>query len=258
MKYVLLFVVVAFCYSLVVRKYKNPYKLIMVFGKKGSGKSSFLVRQAIKYQKKGYVVYTNMSDCCLADVRIINPDDLGDFVPCENSCLLLDEVGMLYDNRNFKNFKPAVRDFFKLQRHYRVVCFLASQTFDIDKKLRDLTDSMLLISNFLTAFSLVRPIRKSITLTEASSEGESRIAENLKFMLFTTWRLYWIPGTIKYFESFKVPQKPNLEYHIPDYPIKSNARKHMLRARKKGKDNYDYNGEKKRIRLFYKGFVQKK
>lgn len=224
MKYVILFILFCFVYSLAVRKYKNPYKLFMVFGKKGSGKSAFLVRQAIKYQKKGYIIYTNMSDCCLENIRIIDPDCLGEFVPCADSCLLLDEVGMLYDNRNYKNFKPSVRDFFKLQRHYRVVCFLASQTFDIDKKLRDLTDEMYLISNIATALSLVRPIRKTVTLTEATAEGESRIAENLKFRFFTSWRLYWIPKTIKYFESFVAPARPLLNYTSPDNPISSRAR----------------------------------
>ena len=192
MKYVLAFVAFALLYSFAVRKYKNPYKLFMVFGKKGSGKSSYLIRKAIEYQKKGYVVYTNMSDCCLDGVRIIDPDNLGDFIPVADSCLLLDEVGMLYDNRNYRNFRPAVRDFFKLQRHYKVVCFLASQSFDVDKKLRDLTDEMYLITNIATAFSLVRPIRKTVTLTEATAEGESRIAENLKFRFITSWRLYWI------------------------------------------------------------------
>ena len=231
MKYVLAFFAVVFCYSLVVRKYKNPYKLYMVFGKKGSGKSSFLVRKAMEYQKKGYIVYTNMSDCCLENVRIIDPDKLGDFVPVQDSCLLLDEVGMLYDNRNFKNFRPAVRDFFKLQRHYRVVCYLASQSFDVDKKLRDLTDCMYLVTNILTAFSLVRPIRKTVTLTEATAEGESRIAENLKFMFITSWRLYWIPKTIKYFQSFKAPELPPIEYVNPENPIKSRMRVKIRRAR---------------------------
>ena len=220
MKYVLAFVIFALLYSFAVRKYKNPYKLFMVFGKKGSGKSSYLIRKAIEYQKKGYVVYTNMSDCCLDGVRIIDPDKLGDFVPVADSCLLLDEVGMLYDNRNYRNFRPAVRDFFKLQRHYKVVCFLASQSFDVDKKLRDLTDEMYLITNIATAFSLVRPIRKTVTLTDATAEGESRIAENLKFRFITSWRLYWIPKTIKYFESFSVPELPAIEYVNPVNPIK--------------------------------------
>ena len=235
MNYVLVFVVFVFVYSLIVRKYKNPYKLYMVFGKKGSGKSSFLVRKAMHYQKKGFVIYTNMQDCCLDGVRLINPDDLGSFVPCADSCLLLDEVGMLYDNRDYRNFKPSVRNFFKLQRHYKVVCFLASQTFDIDKKLRDLTDEMFLISNVATAFSLVRPIRKTVTLTEATAEGESRIAENLKFRFITSWRLYWIPSTIKYFQSFKAPELPAIDYKNPETPIKSNARVGFLRARIKHK-----------------------
>lgn len=233
MKYVLALVVFALVYSFAVRKYKNPYKLFMVFGKKGSGKSSFLVRKAIQYQKKGYIVYTNMSDCCLDGIRIIDPDKLGDFVPVADSCLLLDEVGMLYDNRNYRNFRPSVRDFFKLQRHYKVVCFLASQSFDIDKKLRDLTDEMYLISNIATAFSLVRPIRKSVTLTEATAEGESRIAENLKFRFITSWRLYWIPKTVKYFESFVAPELPVIEYINPVNPItvKSHVRVRFKRAR---------------------------
>ncbi len=29
----------------------------------------------------------------------------------EHSCIIVDEVGMIWDNRNFKNFKPEVRDF---------------------------------------------------------------------------------------------------------------------------------------------------
>ena len=243
MKYVLFFIVFALVYSFAVRKYKNPYKLYMVFGKKGSGKSAFLVRQAIKYQKKGYIIYTNMSDCCLENIRIIDPDFLGEFVPCADSCLLLDECGILYDNRNYKNFKPAVRDFFKLQRHYRVVCFMASQTFDIDKKLRDLTDEMFLISNIATALSLVRPIRKTVTLTEATAEGESRIAENLKFRFFTSWRLYWIPKTIKYFQSFIAPEKPMLQYSLPQNPISARARK-----RKRARAN--------KHNLFYRNSVQ--
>lgn len=238
MVYVLLFIVFCFVYKKATAKYRNPYRLYMVFGKKGSGKSSFLVRKAIEYQKKGYTVYTNMSDCCLEGVRIINPDDLGDFVPCQDSCLLLDEVGMLYDNRNYKNFRPSVRDFFKLQRHYRVVCFLASQSFDVDKKLRDLTDEMYLISNVATIFSLVRPIRKTVTLTEATAEGESRIAENLRFRSIFSWKLYNIPKTIRYFESFVAPEKPVLDYLSPVNPLPSQrVRAHSVRARtKKGSD----------------------
>ena len=196
----------------------------MIFGKKGSGKSSLLVKKAIEYHKKGYIVYTNMSDICLPYVRIINPSKLGEFVPVADSVLLLDEVGMLYDNRNYKNFKPEVRDFFKLQRHYKVVCYLASQTFDIDKKLRDLTDEMFLVTNIGIVYSLIRPIKKTITLTEATAEGESRIAENLSFKFITSWKLVKITKYVKYFESFKVPEKENLDYINPVNPVSEDTK----------------------------------
>ena len=43
-------------FMLVTRKWMNPYKLYLVFGKKGSGKSTYLVKLACKYLKKGWYV----------------------------------------------------------------------------------------------------------------------------------------------------------------------------------------------------------
>lgn len=199
-------------FILYTSKFKNPYKLFFVFGKKGSGKSTYLVKQAVRYQKKGFKIYTNMADMMLPGVRFINIDDLGRFVPEKESVLLLDEVGMVWDSRNFKNFREDVRDFFKLQRHYHCICFLASQTWDIDKKLRDLCDSFYLCTNFMNVFSLVRPIRRMVFLTEADSSSESRIADNLKFEPIFSWSLTYIPNFRHFFDSFDVPDMPHLNY----------------------------------------------
>ena len=49
--------------------------------------------------------------------------DLAEFAPEENSAIFLDEAGILFDNRNFKNFNAGLRDFFKLQRKYKCVSF---------------------------------------------------------------------------------------------------------------------------------------
>lgn len=113
-------------------RYRNPYKLYMVFGKKGSGKSTLMVKLAIKYRKKGFNVYCNT---LIPGTYYIDTEDIGlvDIPP--NSVLMIDEVGMIWDNRDFKNFKNYIRDYFKLQRHYRHVVYLFSQSFDIDKKL---------------------------------------------------------------------------------------------------------------------------
>lgn len=212
--------------SLLGARFRSPWRLYMVFGKKGSGKSTFLAKKAVQYMRKGFTVYTNMPDMCIQGVRCIDVNDLGDFVPESHSLLLCDEVGMIWDNRNFKNFKPSVRDFFKLQRHYKVVCYLASQSFDIDKKLRDLTDGMFLVVNIFGMFSIAKRIYKSITLTESTSEAESRIAENLKFSPFWNWEYTLIPRWAKYFESFTVPDLPALPYsELSGIPVKVKNKK---------------------------------
>ena len=205
-------VLIVLIISIITRKWRNPWKLYLVFGKKGSGKSTYLVKLAIKYLKKGFYVYTNMPDMVLPGIRLIDVEQIGDFVPVANSLLLLDEVGMIWDNRNFKNFKPSVRDFFKLQRHYKVITYLASQTFDIDKKLRDLTDGMILNVNVLNVLTVGKTIRRKITLTESTSEAESRIAEDLKFCPLWSWHFTYIPKYAKYFSSFKVPETPYIPF----------------------------------------------
>lgn len=201
-----------FVAGLLTKKYRNPWKLYLVFGKKGSGKSTYLSKLALQYQKKGYTIYTNMLDMNIPGVRIFDINALGEFVPDPCSVLLIDEVGMIWDNRNFKNFKESVRDFYKLQRHYHVICYLASQTFDIDKKLRDLTDGMILCVNVLNAFCIGKTISRHVTLTESTSEAESRIAENLKFRPVWNWHLTYIPKYAKYFDSFVAPDLPKLPY----------------------------------------------
>ena len=196
----------------VTRKYINPYKLYLVFGKKGSGKSTYLVKLAQQHLKRGWLVYTNMEELYMPGVRHFDIKHLGDFVPPGKSLLLVDEVGMIWDNRDYKVFKPCVRDFFKLQRHYHVKVYMASQTFDVDKKLRDLTDGMFLHTNFLRVFTVGKRITRKVVLTESTSEAESRISEDLVMLPFWEWTYTYIPRWAKYFDSHSIPDKPHLTY----------------------------------------------
>lgn len=195
------------------RKYRPIWKMYMVFGKKGSGKSTFLIKKAYKYQKKGYTVYTNMLDCMLPGARIVDLELLGEFTPEEKSVCLWDEVGMIYDNRNFKSFKPATRDWYKLQRHYRCIVYLASQTWDVDAKLRNLTDGLYLCLNAFGVLSVAKRIARKVVLTESTADSESRISENLAFMPIWNWSFTWIPKWKKYFDSFTAPYLPPIPFH---------------------------------------------
>lgn len=208
----------ALLWHFLTRRYLNPYKLYLVFGKKGSGKSTYLVKLAQQHLKKGWLVYTNMEELYMPGVRHFDIQHLGDFVPPAHSLLLLDEVGMIWDNRDYKVFKPCVRDFFKLQRHYHVKVYMASQTFDVDKKLRDLTDGMFLHQNFARVFTVGKRITRKVVLTESTSEAESRISEDLVMLPFWNWTYTFIPKWAKYFDSHSIPDRPNLQYHEDPAP----------------------------------------
>lgn len=216
------------------RKYLNPYKLTMVFGKKGSGKSTLMVRLAYQYLAKGWTVFcTERLDGCVH----IDYNDIGFKQIPPDSLLLIDEVGMIWDNRNFKNFKSEVRDWFKLQRHYKVKVVLFSQTFDIDKKLRDLTDDMFLVTNKLRVFSWAKRIVRTVVLVQPGPDTPARIDEELKYDSFFWWPfgsriLTYIPRWAPYFDSHNCPQLEATSWEVqPEIKIP----KSLIRAREKEK-----------------------
>lgn len=196
-----------------------------------------MVRDMVADLKHGWHVYTDMQDCCVPGVRIINPEHLGSFIPEPHSALYLDEAGIKFDNRNYKNFPPELRDFFKLQRKYKCKVIMNSQSFDIDKKIRDVTDRMILQSSILNMFTLSRPIRRSVALVEASAQGDSRIADNLKFEGIFSWRITYMPRYFKYFKSFEAPKRPFLVFKEIPQEIKKIKEKDPKKALKWEEDD---------------------
>ena len=92
-----------------------------------------------------------------------------------------------------------------------------SQTFDIDKKLRELTDQMYYLENKFRIFSWAKKIDKHTVLTQAEADKPSSIAENLQFEPFLFWifgsRIFtFIPRYVKYFDSFSVPDLPEYSF----------------------------------------------
>lgn len=211
--------IIAFAFFCVVsylsRKYANPYKLTFIFGKKGAGKSCWMVALMLKYIKLGYTVYTDMADINISGVRIVKPGSFANFAPEPHSVLFLDEVGISMDNRNFKNFPPGLRDFFKYIRKMKCVVYMNSQAFDVDKKVRDTTDSMALVTSVLGCISIYRPIKRSICLVDATAQSDSRIADNLRFTSLFSFRVLWMPKYFKYFNSLEMPPREYVSYSLP-------------------------------------------
>lgn len=193
------------------KRFANPYKLYMVFGKKGAGKTTLITKLAINYMRKGRTVYSTVP---IPGAYGFDPMQLGKLQFEPNSVVFVDEVGMIFDNRNFKNFRDDTRDWFKLQRHYGCTVYLFSQAFDVDKKLRDLTDNMYLITNFCNCISVARKINRYITIVHSDTgTGESHLADDMDF---TPWFTIpfggaiftWLPAWAKYFDSFDAPELP--------------------------------------------------
>lgn len=213
-------------------KYRNPYKLIMVFGKKGSGKTTFLCKLTQQYIKRGRPVYSTEY---IPGAFKIDPEDVGKYHFPPESVILMDEVGMIYDNRDYKNFKPEVRDYFKLQRHYRHTIYLFSQTFDIDLKLRVLCDKMYLMVNYFGFLSIGKEIKRKIVVVKPSENAESRIADELMItpLLLTPFgaRIFiFIPRWAKYFDSHSAPElKKDKKFKLVEYPEGIRIRKKKVK-----------------------------
>jgi len=205
-------------FHFLTRKYLNPYKLIFIFAKKGQGKSTLLTKMALNHLKHGWTVFSTDP---IPGCYLIRPEEIGYYELPWHSLLIIDEIGMIWDNRDFKNFSNAVRDWFKLQRHRGVKVICASQSFDVDKKIRDLADDMFLLQKKFRVFSYGKRILKILDIVEANGDhnSESRIVDQLKFdSILFFWAgsrtLTFIPHWTKYFDSFSAPPLKQKEFEI--------------------------------------------
>lgn len=212
---VILILIIFFVWDLVTRKYLNPYKLWMVFGKKGAGKTTYLTKRAIKALLEGRTVYSNI---VIPGTVYIDPNDIGKKDLKPNSLLLLDECGLLFDNRQYKSFQRNWLEFYKMMRHYKVECVLFSQSFDIDKKLRDLTDVMLYLKNVGRVWCVARRIEKNFAINNNASGGQegaaNQLGENYAFspmLASNALEITWIPRWIPFFNSFETEEHEEME-----------------------------------------------
>lgn len=137
-----LFVLLIILYILDLRLI-NPYKLYVIIGNKGTGKTAYMTSLAYKYAKKKYNVYTNFG------IFSSLPLNYWEYNFPPRSVIFVDEVGLVHDNRAFKTFPQECAEFYKYQRKNKLIIYLASQTIDIDKKIRDLADYHILLKRFL-------------------------------------------------------------------------------------------------------------
>lgn len=195
-------------YLVATRNMVSPYHFILKFGKPGCGKTTDMCKQAIKYLKKGWHVYCNVP-IQVDGVRYFKTEDFGDWTD-DHSLILVDELNLYFDNRNFKNFSKKALEYTRLYRHNRVIVIGYSQTFDCDKKMRDIRDVMYLMFKVGRMSCISRKIRKVLTIRQAneSADADSQVVDNLEF--YHWWQkgrieYTFIPKYAKYHDTYSRP-----------------------------------------------------
>lgn len=203
------------------KQYSNNFKLIMIIGKKGAGKSSTITALNLKYANKGWTTYSTEHT---PDSYHVDPDDIGYYEMEPYSVLFIDEIGLIWHARDFKNFAKEVRAWFKLQRHRKLIVYVFSQSFDIDKSLRDLCDEIWIIKAYFNIFSVRKRINKNIDVASRKDASESGFIDELKcvpWFVPGARKFIYIPKYSKYFDSFSAPKlkEKEFEYVPPKFSV---------------------------------------
>ena len=209
------------------RKLINKYKCYGIFGKCGSGKSTFLTKLAYQHAKKGWTVYTN--DPTIVGIENIKYFDdeafkKGEWLPNgrkgkineygeknkenRNIVLFFDEIGSLYNNRDFKNnLTPKTLKWWKEHRHRNCKIYYGSQSYkDMDLKIRNITDVLFIIKrSILQNFSVAKPIliKFDIQNNEQGDNSGGQIVEKYSYDIILFWKWILLPKWINKFDSYR-------------------------------------------------------
>lgn len=200
-----IFIIVAliYVYNLLTRKYVSPYTLDIYFGRKGCGKSSTLQKLAYKYNKRGWHCYCDIGNTMQSFVTQIDCRQLYAYKLPVNSVVFIDEINLLWDNRDFKSFPKPLQDYLRKQRHKQVKLIMFSQTYDCDLKIRNLADRLYLCNKFARVFTFCKAyVKRPVVLTSEQTRTEARISDDFIKLPFWCHQFTFIPKYIDKYDSF--------------------------------------------------------
>lgn len=183
-----------------------------VFGLPGAGKTTFLTRCARRSMSgrrplPGVAaherVFTNF-EC--AGAYKLDFENLGkmEYADC---LILIDEIMLLCDCREWKNFSDSMKYFWSHHRHFNVDVIFCSQYWsDCDKKIRVLTDTYYLLGNLTANISVAKPIWRHMGVSNDQMYDGYQLAPPLQ------WVFIWRPAWYAYFDSF-------IRRELPPAPI---------------------------------------
>lgn len=182
------------------------------FGVPGCGKTTILTKIAqkeLKRIKKGKSSYSHvLTNFECRGCECVNFDDLANF-KITDSLILLDEITLDADNREFKTFSKSHKRFFTLHRHLRNDIVVFCQDFSrMDKTIRNNVFDLWYVTKpvlpFFRGFSVARRIFRNISINEFTSELTLgyRFATFLERIFSPTFQFTWRKPYYKYFDSY--------------------------------------------------------
>lgn len=177
------------------------------FGVPGCGKTTLLAKIAQKALKKGKYehVYTNFP--CYGCERI-TVDDLSTF-RFGHSLILLDELTLDCDSRDFKDFNEGLKEYITMHRHdgARIIYFVQDYS-RVDKTIRNCTFDLWYMSTttipLLNRFSIAKRVFRKMDINEYRSEivYGYRFRNRIESITISTMKLIYRPRWYKYFDSY--------------------------------------------------------
>ena len=184
------------------------------FGLPGCGKTTYLTMLAQKELKKieqGKSKYKRVLTNYYCDnCYKIDYKDLGHY-EITDCLILLDEITLDADSRNFKQFDHFKKQFFLLHRHYNCDIVYFTQQWDgVDKKIRDITQNLYYCKK-IGSFTKAKIIFRCVEINEFSKE----IVTGYRFPTFlenifnckTKW--CYRPKYYEFFDSWEKPKDIN-------------------------------------------------
>lgn len=188
------------------------------FGLPGCGKSTMLAKIATKELRriaKGKSKYEHvLSNYYIEGCERLNFDMIG-CVDMSESLLIIDEISLDADSRDYKQFSKNLKQFFILHRHYGCDIIYATQQYDgVDRKIRELTHDLWYMKK-CGVFTYATAIYRHITITEDSDIKVGYVFPNIFRMIFDlkhNVRICYRPRYYQYFDSFEAPTLKHIDF----------------------------------------------
>lgn len=188
------------------RKPKIDHILSIYFGVPGAGKTTFAAWLAKKDLKRNGKVWSNVP--ITGTYKLEPKTDIGTYMICDGR-VIIDEAGIEYNNRDFKEFSRKQLYFYKYHRHYELAVDVFSQGFDdMDKKIRTLAQRLYVVKKSLIPYFVYRVrIAKKVGINEVSKD----IIDEYTFVPFSR-RYIFCPPLWKLFNTISRETFPDKEW----------------------------------------------